>query len=185
MAGSAEASPTNEAAVMRSPPETFVDNPASPLDNASTEPDRAGSANQGERVSPGPQGGTMASSTPGPTNLGMDPKIASLLCYIPCCLGFIFSIVVAVVEKQSRLVRFNAFQSLLLHAAGIVVLLVLSAMQILLGLVGLGAVSMLVWLVQMVVCVALLALLVILIIKANSGEEFRLPVIGEMAKKWA
>ncbi len=184
MAGSAEAAPVNEEVVMRSPPERFVDNPPPPLDNATTESDRAGFLNPGARASPDPQGGEMASSTPGQTNLGMDPKVAGLLCYIPCCVGFIFSIVVAVVEKQSRFLRFHAFQSLLLHAVGIVVLLVLSAMQILLGLVGLGAVSMLVWLVQMVVLVALMAVLVILIIKANSGEEFALPVIGDMAKKW-
>jgi len=126
----------------------------------------------------------MASSTPGPTNLGMDPKVASLLCYVPCCIGFIFSVVAAVVEKTSRTVRFNAFQSLLLHAVGFAALIALSVLQVLLGVVGLGAVSMLVWLVQMVVGVGLLAILIIMLIKANSGEEFALPVIGEMARKW-
>ena len=126
----------------------------------------------------------MASTTPGQTNLGMDPKIAGLLCYVPCCLGFVFSVVAAIVEKTSRFVRFHAFQSLLLHGAGIVVLLVLWFLQVLLTIVGLGAVGMLVWLTQMVVVVALMAVSVIMLIKANSGEEFALPVIGEMARKW-
>jgi uncharacterized membrane protein len=162
----------------------FIDNSARGLDNASTETDIAGSAAEGERASPGPQGGAMASSTPGPTNLGMDPKVASLLCYVPCCIGFIFAIVAAVVEKTNRLVRFNAFQSLLLHAAGLAVMIVLTILHVLLGLVGLGAVGILVWLVQMVVGVGLLVVLILMLIKANSGEEYVLPVIGEMARKW-
>jgi uncharacterized membrane protein len=166
------------------PARPFVDNSAPGLDNASTEPDIAGSAREGERASPGPQGGLMASSTPGPTNLGMEPKVASLLCYVPCCIGLIFSLVAAIVEKTSRIVRFNAFQSLLLHGVGFAALIALTVVQILLGLVGLGAVGMLVWLVQMVVGVGLLAVLVIMLIKANAGEEYALPVIGEMARKW-
>jgi uncharacterized membrane protein len=114
----------------------------------------------------------------------MDPKVASLLCYVPCCIGFIFAIVAAVVEKTNRTVRFNAFQSLLLHAAGFAAMIALSVLQVLLGVVGLGAVSMLVWLVQMVIGVGLLAVLILMLIKANSGEEFALPVVGEMARKW-
>src|SRR5712692_6313008 len=56
----------------------------------------------------------------GPTNLGLAPNVGALLCYVPCCIGLIFSIVVAVVEKQSRYLRFHAFQSLLFHAALVV-----------------------------------------------------------------
>src|SRR5262245_28134364 len=126
----------------------------------------------------------MASSTPGPTNLGMDPKIASLLCYVPCCIGFLFSIVAAVVEKTNRTIRFHAFQSLLLHAAAIAVGIGFLILQAILGMIGLGAVGLLISVLQMVLGVAFLALLIILMIKANSGEEFMLPVVGEMAKKW-
>ena len=54
------------------------------------------------------------------TNLGLEPNIAGLLCYVPCCIGLIFSVVAAIVEKQSRFVRFHAFQSLLLHGVAIV-----------------------------------------------------------------
>ena len=65
----------------------------------------------------------MATSTPGgsQTNLGLAPNVASLLCYVPCCLGFVFAVIAAIVEKQSRFVRFHAFQSLLLHAAMFVI----------------------------------------------------------------
>ncbi len=129
----------------------------------------------------------MATSTPGggQTNLGMAPNVAGLLCYVPCCLGLIFSIVAAIVEKKSRLVRFHAFQSLLLHAAAIVLGFGLNVAQIALAAIDLGAVGLLLSLVGMVVGVAFLGMAIFMMIKANAGEEFELPVIGPMAKGWA
>ncbi len=53
----------------------------------------------------------------GESNLGVAPNLGGLLAYAPCCIGLIFSIVVAAAEKQSRFLRFHAFQSLLVHAA--------------------------------------------------------------------
>ena len=50
--------------------------------------------------------------TTGSTNLGVAPNVGGLLCYAPCCIGLIFSIVAVIVEKQSRFLRFHAFQSL-------------------------------------------------------------------------
>ena len=64
----------------------------------------------------GPSGPPVGSS-----NLGIAPNLGGLLCYAPCCIGLVMSVVVAVVEKQSRFLRFHAFQSLLLHGAALVV----------------------------------------------------------------
>jgi uncharacterized membrane protein len=128
----------------------------------------------------------MATSTPqgGGTNLGMAPNVAGLLCYVPCCIGLVFSIVAAIVEKQSKFVRFHAFQSLLLHAAAIVLGIGLNLAQAGLGLTGLGAVALLLSLVGMVIGVGFLGLTIFMMIKANGGEEFELPVIGPMARQW-
>jgi uncharacterized membrane protein len=127
----------------------------------------------------------MATSTPGgQTNLGMAPNVAGLLCYVPCCIGLVFSVVAAIVEKQSRFVRFHAFQSLLLHAATFVVALALWLVQAALMVVHLGAVSLLISLLQMVVAVAFLGIAVFMMIKANGGEEFELPVIGALGRQW-
>jgi uncharacterized membrane protein len=129
----------------------------------------------------------MATSTPGgtgQTSLGMAPNVAGLLCYVPCCIGLIFSIVAAIVEKKNRFVRFHAFQSLLLHAVAIVIGFGLNVMQIALATVDLGAVGLLLSLVGMVVGVAFLGMAVFMMIKANGGEEFELPVIGPMARQW-
>jgi uncharacterized membrane protein len=128
----------------------------------------------------------MATSTPGgaKTNLGLEPNIAGLLCYVPCCIGLVFSVVAAIVEKQSRFVRFHAFQSLLLHAVAIVLGLGVNVAQVVLGIAGLGAVGLLLSLVGMVIGVAFLGLTIFLMIKANGGEEFELPVIGTLARGW-
>jgi uncharacterized membrane protein len=129
----------------------------------------------------------MATSTPGggQTSLGMAPNVAGLLCYVPCCIGFIFSIVAAIAEKTNRSVRFHAFQSLLLHAAAMVLWMALWVGQIVLAMMDLGAVGLLISLVSLVAGVAFLGVMIFLMIKANGGEQFELPVIGPMAKGWA
>ncbi len=127
----------------------------------------------------------MASPTPGQTNLGVAPNVGGLLCYVPCCIGFIFSVVVAIVEKQSRFVRFHAFQSLLLHGAAFVCGIALQVLQIVLAVVHLGAIGLLLSLVGLVLGVGLLGVSIFLMIKANANEEVELPVIGPMARKWA
>jgi uncharacterized membrane protein len=127
----------------------------------------------------------MSSPTPGQTNLGVAPNVGGLLCYVPCCIGLIFSIVAAIVEKQSRFLRFHAFQSLLFHAAAFVLAIALQVLQIVLAIIHLGALGLLISLFHVLIGVGLLGISIFLMIKANGNEEFELPVIGEMAKKWA
>jgi uncharacterized membrane protein len=127
----------------------------------------------------------MASPTPGQTNLGVAPNVGGLLCYVPCCIGFIFSVVVAIVEKQSRFVRFHAFQSLLLHGAAFVCGIALQVLQVVLALINLGIIATLLGFVGLFIGLGFLGLSIFLMIKANGNEELELPVIGPMARKWA
>ena len=127
----------------------------------------------------------MASSTPGggQTNLGLAPNVAGLLCYVPCCLGFVFAVVAAIVEKQSRFVRFHAFQSLLLHGVFVIVWLgLMVGGGVLSSLVG--VLSLILLPIQILVWVAVTGLTIFLMIKANANEELELPVIGPMARQW-
>lgn len=117
------------------------------------------------------------------TKLGMAPNVAGLLCNTPCCIGFVFSIVAAVVEKENRFVRFHAFQSLLLHGVGFVCSIAIQIASVVAGMV-MGALGALVGLLSLVFGVAFLAAQVFLMIKANNNEEFKLPVIGDMAANW-
>ena len=128
----------------------------------------------------------MASpTTPGSTNLGLAPNVAGLLCYLPlCCVGILFAIVAVIVEKQSRFVRFHAFQSLLLHAVWTVVGIGLWVVQMVAHML-LGVLGLLVSLLSLLVLLAGLGALIFMMIKAYNNEEFELPTIGEMARKWA
>jgi uncharacterized membrane protein len=127
----------------------------------------------------------MASPASGPTNIGVAPNVGGLLCYIPCCIGFLFSIVVAVVEKQSRFVRFHAFQSLLLHAVMLVIGFGFFFVSLAFAFADIGVLNLLLIPIRLLLGLAFLAVLIILMIKANGGEEYELPMIGEMARKWA
>lgn len=126
----------------------------------------------------------MAASS-GETNLGVSPNVGGLLCYVPCCIGFIFSIVAVVVEKQSKFLRFHALQSLLLHAVLLVLSVALTILGFILAMTHLGCIGLVLTLFRVVLGLAFLGLFVFLMIKANGGEETELPIIGPMAKSWA
>jgi uncharacterized membrane protein len=133
----------------------------------------------------------MASTPTGPggppvgsTNLGIAPNIGGLLCYVPCCIGLVFSVVVAVVEKQSRFLRFHAFQSLLVHAAALVVLLASWLLSTIFAILNVGFLSLLMIPVQFAVGLAVLGIEIFLMIKAYNNEEYELPRVGQMARQW-
>ena len=101
------------------------------------------------------------------TSTGLDANLAAALTYL---IGFITGIIFLLVEKENRFVRFHAMQSTLLFA-GIV------AIDILLQIVPLvGAVV-----VFMVVIPISAILWLVLMYKAYQGEEFQLPIVGQMA----
>jgi uncharacterized membrane protein len=117
------------------------------------------------------------------TNLGVAPNVGGLLCYTPCCVGLVFSVVVAIVEKQSRFLRFHALQSLLVHGVALVLGVGLTVAQVILGMIA-GPLALLVWGVQVLVGLGFLALTIVLMVKAHANEEYRLPTLGELAQKW-
>lgn len=101
------------------------------------------------------------------TSTGFDANVAAALCYL---VGFVTGIIFLVIEKENKFVRFHAMQSTLVFI-GIV------AVDILLQLVPiLGA------LVVVFIVIPLSAILwLLLMFKAYQGEEFKLPLVGQMA----
>jgi uncharacterized membrane protein len=116
---------------------------------------------------------------------GIDGNIAALLGYII----WIVALILLIIEKENRFVKFHAIQSLLLHAAAIVVFIALVIVMTILGIVlamaHLGALAGLLWLLYMVVVLGYIGALIFSAVKAYGGVEFKLPIIGEMAAKWA
>jgi len=119
----------------------------------------------------------------GSTNLGIAPNVGGLLCYVPCCIGLVFSVVVAIVEKQSRFLRFHAFQSLLLHGAAIALGLVLSVLQAILANI-IPFLGLLIFPIQLAVGVGLIGMTIFLMIKAYNNEEWEIPRLGQLARTW-
>lgn len=118
------------------------------------------------------------------TKLGVAPNVAGMLCYTPlCCVGLLFSIAAVVMEKDNKFVRFHGFQSLLLHAATTIFFV---AIQIFGGVASYasGLLGLLIWGIASILGLAILGLCIFLMIKANGNEEFKLPVIGDMASQW-
>jgi len=117
------------------------------------------------------------------TKLGVAPNVGGLLCNVPCCIGLIFSIVAVIVEKENKFVRFYAFQSLLLHGVGFVCGFGLQVVSIVVSM-ALGALGGLISMLGLPLGLALLGAQILLMVKANGNEEFKLPVIGDMAANW-
>lgn len=119
------------------------------------------------------------------TALGLDANVGAMLCYLPVCgINLIYSIIVLVTDKTNKIVRFHAFQSLLLLAAyfvGVVaVLIVATVLAQISGLLG-GLFSILTWL----FVIAFIGLSIYGCIKAYQGGDFKLPIIGDLADKWS
>lgn len=130
----------------------------------------------------------MASApTPTPAaSSGMASNVAGALCYTPF-VALIIAIVFLVIEpqKNDRFVRFHAFQSIFLCIACVVVLIAWGIVAgVMISVIGFGALGILApvsWLIRL----AILAVFLFLMYKAYSNEQFKLPVIGDLAAKQA
>jgi uncharacterized membrane protein len=139
---------------------------------------RCGKAQPGAGSSPF----TGASAVPPTVDIltGISDRTASILCYIPV-FGIIPSIIVLASQKfrHNPVVRFNAFQSVYLFVAW---LIVSSAMPVLMfGIPGWSFEHGLPELLKL----ALFACWIYLLVKAANNIQVRLPVIGDLAARSA
>ena len=130
----------------------------------------------------------------GKSALGLDGNLAAALGYP---IG-ILALICLVMEKENRFVKFHAWQAILLYAAWIVVWIALVVLSIILGVIGiaasaagsagsaLGSIIGLLWtIVWLVIFVGGLIAVILAAVKAYGGNYFKLPIIGNMAEKFA
>lgn len=129
----------------------------------------------------------MQNMSGGKTALGLDTNVGALLCYLPvCAISLIYSIIVLVTEKNDRLMRFHAMQSLILTAIYVVIVIAISFVGgVIAGVTGSGLLGSLFSLISFVVIIAFLAAMIYGCIKAYQGQRFKFPVVGDLAEKWA
>lgn len=120
------------------------------------------------------------------TALGLDANIGALLCYLPVCLiSLIYSIIVIASDKENTFVRFHAFQSLLLTVLYIVLVVAISIVGGVISAAVDATIGSLFSLLSLVVIVGFLGAMIFGMIKGFQGQIMKLPVIGDMAEKWA
>ena len=107
---------------------------------------------------------------------GLEPNVAALLAYLFLGVG---GLVIYLIEKDNKFVRFAAMQSIVLAVAVV-------AFQIIFGLIfipllfsGLGTIMSLV---STIVYVGFVVVWIMLMVKAYQNQEWELPVLGKIAR---
>lgn len=108
---------------------------------------------------------------------GMADNVAGMLAYVTIIPAIIFLVVEPF--NKNRFVRFHAFQCLFFAVAWTVLWIALSIVA---HIPILGWLTVLIW---PLVGLAGLIIWVILLLKANQGQMYKLPIIGDMAEKQA
>jgi uncharacterized membrane protein len=125
----------------------------------------------------------------GKSSTGLDENIAALLSYI---FGWVGGLVFFLIEKDSRLVKFHAMQSILLSAVALILGFVLYFLWFVLAIAASMAsetlgflVSVLLGLLIFVFWIGLLIGVILCLVKAYQRQYFKLPIIGNFAEKFS
>ncbi|RJO59956.1 DUF4870 domain-containing protein [candidate division WS5 bacterium] len=111
---------------------------------------------------------------------GLEPNVAALLAYL---LGIVGGIVFILIEKDNKFVRFAAAQSIALSVAMFVIWFVLMFLIPALAIATGGFGAILAILIP-VVWLGFLIVWIMLMVKAYQNQEWELPVIGKIARKY-
>jgi uncharacterized membrane protein len=118
-----------------------------------------------------------ATTAPAVAASGLTDNVAGMLAYITFIPAIIF--LVTAPYNQSRFIRFHSFQSIFFTGAVFVIQIGLTFIAVVPFLILITAPL------HMLVALAALVVWVILLIKANQGQMYKLPWIGDMAEKQA
>ena len=102
------------------------------------------------------------------TSMGIEQNLAGLLCYAG---AWITGIIFLIMEKENQFVRFHAVQSIVVFGALSVVSFILNFIPF----IG--------WIINSLLGVLALILWIVLMLKAYKGEQYKLPVAGDIAEK--
>lgn len=112
----------------------------------------------------------------GATSMGIDPHLAGLLAYL---VGLVSGLVIYLIEKDNREVRYHAAQSIIVAAAFIVAYVALGIISVIpvIGLISIVG--------YLVLGLGGLALWIYLLIQGYQLNHVKLPIAGDMAEQWA
>lgn len=114
------------------------------------------------------------------SSTGMEPKVAVLVAHAGFLIGagWLSGLIIYLLEKDNKFVRFHAMQSIVVGVAEVILYIV--AGILILPTLGLSAPICL-----PIIWIAALVIRIIIVMKANQGEYYKFPWLGELADKWA
>jgi uncharacterized membrane protein len=144
-----------------------------------------GAAVSGQSVAT-PSGAAAApAQTPaGTASPGMTNNVAACLSYL---FGWVTGLIFLVIEpyKNDKFVRFNAFQSIFLSIGVFAIWIGALILSTILGFITHGLGFFIMGPLMMIVWLGVVVAAVICMIKAYGNQQFKLPIIGDMAAKQA
>ena len=152
----------------------------------------AQAANPGAAVTPAAAVTSAAAVTPAPPpaavptagNPGMTNNVAGALAYFLSILTGILFLILEPYNKD-RFVRFHAFQSIFFGVVCIGFWIIFSILWTTVFTIGGGGFFVLIWRLSQLIELLFFACWIFLMYKAYNKEEFKLPIIGELAAKQA
>ena len=99
----------------------------------------------------------------------LDENIASLLCYL---LTWITGLIFYLVEKENKMVRFHALQSIITFLPLMIIYWIVGAIF---WWSGIG------YILSILIGLLIFILWIVLMIKAYQGERYKLPIVGDIA----
>jgi uncharacterized membrane protein len=125
-----------------------------------------------------------ASAPAGTANTGMSNNVAACLSYL---FGWVTGLIFLLIEpyKNDRFVRFHAFQSIFLSVAVFAVWIGVFILSTILGFITRGLGFFLMGPLMGLIWLGVVVTVIITMIKAYGNQQFKLPIIGDMAAKQA
>ena len=123
------------------------------------------------------------------SSTGLDENVAALLSYI---LNWVSGLVFFLIEKDSRLVRFHAMQSILLTVLAAILFIVILVAGLVMGLISTqlpgiigGLINIVFILLWLVYWAGVAGAFILCMVKAYQRSYFKLPIIGNFAEKFS
>lgn len=128
--------------------------------------------------------GAAAAPAQSGASAGMANNVAGCLCYL---FGWITGLIFLLIDpyKNDKFVRFHAFQSIFLSVGILAIWFAMFFISMILGFITRGLSIFLMGPLMMVIWLGFIVTVIITMIKAYGNQQFKLPIIGELAAKQA
>ena len=114
-------------------------------------------------------------TSPKKSSLGMEENTAAGLSVLLAVIGIgIVTLIFFIIEKDSKFMRFHSLQAILLLAAMLILYIVGTILMVILIGVIFYILAIVPWIFMIIQC-----------IKAFQGEEYKAPIVGNLAENWA